>query len=219
MAEPAIDEQWVNQPQQARSKETMNRFVLAAERLLRDKPFDDITIGEIVEGAERTVGSFYARFDDKWALLRTVIHRYLQQIRDFLDDLLTADEWANHSFSEMVRVTSHATVGLYRAHGHIFRAGLAFAATDEDARAGLLEHYSWVRERIARAVLTHPEIQATPALERRIHLSLEACGAVLDTRLLFSDAWRNGKADWDKIACETEALFTRMSGLGGLSPE
>ena len=75
MADTAATQDWVNQPQQARSRETMNRFVLAAERLLREKPFDDITIGEIVDGAERTVGSFYARFEDKWALLRTVIHR------------------------------------------------------------------------------------------------------------------------------------------------
>ena len=51
----AMTNQWVNEPQQARSRETMNRFILAAERLLREKPFDEITIGEIVEVAERTV--------------------------------------------------------------------------------------------------------------------------------------------------------------------
>ena len=95
MADTAATQDWVNQPQQARSRETMNRFVLAVELLLREKPFDDITIGEIVDGAERTVGSFYARFEDKWALLRTVIHRYLEQIREFIDHLLNADEWSH----------------------------------------------------------------------------------------------------------------------------
>ena len=213
MAEQATDEKWVTQPQQARSKETMNRFVLAAERLLREKPFDDITIGEIVDGAERTVGSFYARFDDKWALLRTVVHRYLEQIRVFLDDLLSSEEWAKYSLAEMVRVTAHATVGLYRAHGHIFRAGLAFSATDEPARAALVTHYAWVRKRIARAVLEHPTINLSPQEEERLYLALEVCGSLLDTRILFSDAWRKGEADWDRVTAEIETLFSEVSGL------
>ena len=212
MADTAATQNWVNQPQQARSRETMNRFVLAAERLLREKPFDDITIGEIVDGAERTVGSFYARFEDKWALLRTVIHRYLEQIRDFIDHLLNTDEWSHLPLGEMVRVISRTSVGLYRAHGHIFRAGLAFSATDDVARKMLVAHYSHIRQRIGRAVLEHPDVEATPELARRIDLAIEASGAILDTRMLFW--WDRADADWDQVADEVELLFLRVSGLG-----
>ena len=209
----ALTNQWVNEPQQARSKETMNRFVLAAERLLREKPFDEITIGELVEGAERTVGSFYARFDDKWALLRTVMHRYLQQIRDFMDGLLSADEWAKHSIEEMVRIITHASVGLYRAHGHIFKAGLAFSATDTPARMAQSDHYDYVLNRIARAIQSHPDVIPSADLEQRIHLALEASQALLDTRLLYEALKDDGQADWDQTAVDIEQLFLSVSGI------
>ena len=209
----AMTNQWVNKPQQARSRETMNRFILAAERLLREKPFDEITIGEIVEVAERTVGSFYARFDDKWALLRTLMHRYLYQIREFIDDLLTADEWADHGVREMVRVTAHATVGLYRAHGHIFRAGLAFSATDETARLEQAAHYQNMSQRMMRAVLEHPDVTSSDEVKARVGLALEAAGAVLDTRLLYSSDWHNGEADWEQVGRDIEDLFLSISGI------
>ena len=157
-------------------------------------------------------GSFYARFDDKWALLRTVIHRYLEQIRDFMDNLLDPDEWATYPVGEMVTVTSRAAVGLYQAHGHIFRAGLAFSATDDVARRALVAHYAYMRQRIGRAVLEHPDVTATPELVKRVDLAIEASGAILDTRLLFS--WRDGGADWETVAEEIEVLFLRVSTLG-----
>lgn len=205
--------QWVNEPQQARSKETMNRFVVAAERLLRDKPFDEITIGELVEVAERTVGSFYARFDDKWALLRTVMHRYLGNIREFLDGLLQAEEWREHSVHEMIRVFVHASVGLYQAHGHIFRAGLAFAATDRGAREEYVAHQQHVRLQMKEAVLSHPDVEHTPGLDHRVELALEASEAVLDTRLLYSCDWHTGEPDWDGVVQDVQELFLRASDL------
>ncbi len=213
MTETATDQKWVNKPQQARSRETMNLFVVAAETLLRQKTFDEITIGEIVEQSDRTVGSFYARFDDKWGLLRTVVHRYLEQVRSLLGDLLDPNQWVEHPVSEMISVTVHASVGLYRAHGHIFRAGLAFAATDDLARQDMVKHQTFVRELIGNAILRHPDITNEPDTKRRIDLALDASAALLDTRVVYSTEWRQGDVDWDGTATDIEQIFSSVSGI------
>lgn len=209
----AITNQWVNQPQQARSRETMNRFVIAAETLLRDKQFDEITIGELVEVAERTVGSFYARFEDKWALLRTVMDRYSENMIAFMTDMVAADEWRDHSVQEMIHVTARAAVGLYRSHGHILRAGLSFSATDEAARKARQTNYGEVRRMVGDAILDHPDVVRSAKLEADLALGLEAVEAVLDGRLLYSCDWRAGEPDWEQVTADVEALFEKITGL------
>jgi len=59
-------------PQQGRSRETLTRILEAAEALMSAKPFEKITVAEIVKKAKTTTGSFYARFPDKAALLESM---------------------------------------------------------------------------------------------------------------------------------------------------
>jgi AcrR family transcriptional regulator len=67
----------LNPPSQARAQQTLDRIVAAAERLLRNKSFEELTIADIVREAGTTTGSFYARFGSKEALLP-----YLYEIYD-----------------------------------------------------------------------------------------------------------------------------------------
>src|SRR3954463_16064866 len=58
--------------QQARSTETSNRLLAAAEALFAEQSFDDTSVAEIAERAGVTTGAFYARFRDKEALLEVL---------------------------------------------------------------------------------------------------------------------------------------------------
>lgn len=72
----------VRKPLQARSKATLERIVDATIELLETRTFDEITISEIVARARSSVGSFYARFPDKSALLDYLDERYARQVID-----------------------------------------------------------------------------------------------------------------------------------------
>jgi AcrR family transcriptional regulator len=48
----------VRAPAQTRARETLERIIAAARRLLRTRRFEDITIAEIVAEAETSTGSF-----------------------------------------------------------------------------------------------------------------------------------------------------------------
>jgi AcrR family transcriptional regulator len=64
-------------PSQARAQQTLHRIVAAAERLLQNQSFEELTIADLVREAQTTTGSFYARFASKEALLP-----YLYEIYD-----------------------------------------------------------------------------------------------------------------------------------------
>lgn len=55
---------------------------------MANKPFEKITIAEIVKQAKTTIGSFYARFPDKQALLAALFDQLVTELSDGLDESL-----------------------------------------------------------------------------------------------------------------------------------
>jgi AcrR family transcriptional regulator len=66
----------VHPSKQPRSLAKRNALIAAGLRLLRTKSFDEMTIGHIAEEAGCSVGTFYARFEDKEAFL-ILLQEYL----------------------------------------------------------------------------------------------------------------------------------------------
>jgi AcrR family transcriptional regulator len=67
------------QPQQARSIESTNRMLDAAERLMREGGPRAITIEAVIERSETSMGSFYARFENREGLFQA-LHELFQQL-------------------------------------------------------------------------------------------------------------------------------------------
>lgn len=79
-----------NEPLQERSQRTVEQILTALEDLLRDRPFDDISIAEIIAKAGVSAGSFYARFPTKNALLPVAYARYSAATAAALDERFSA---------------------------------------------------------------------------------------------------------------------------------
>src|SRR5690606_39322678 len=76
-----------------RSCATRRSSGLATRELLEERAFEDITVSDIVRRAERTVGSFYARFEDKDAVLRLLLDRLDARIRDLVRAFCDPVRW------------------------------------------------------------------------------------------------------------------------------
>src|SRR5437762_6307200 len=94
-------------PQQTRSRETLDRILDAAERVLDEKSFTEATLAEIMERAGVTVGAFYRRFPDKDALLHFLDERFFQQIGGRSDALLDVDRWRGASTANIIPDAAH----------------------------------------------------------------------------------------------------------------
>ena len=76
--------QLVQPAKQDRSRETQDRILRATERLLRREQFEAISVRRIIEEARTSIGSFYARFRDKNALLPVLYAEYEVQLQERL---------------------------------------------------------------------------------------------------------------------------------------
>jgi len=74
--------QAVREPKQERSKETLHRLMEAAEKLMSERPFEKITLQQLVTEAKTTTGRFYARFSDKYAMLAALFEEHMNHVNE-----------------------------------------------------------------------------------------------------------------------------------------
>jgi AcrR family transcriptional regulator len=159
----ATDLRWVRPPRQARSQETLDRILDAAEALVAAKGFEDATVAEIARRAGSSVGAFYARFRDKDGLLYALYDRYYAEATATADEALDPARWEGASIADVVRAVVPFLVEIYRERRGLIRAFVMRNQRDGEfrARQERLSHY--VNERLSqlllarRAEIAHPD--------------------------------------------------------------
>jgi len=127
---PASD---VRAPLQDRSRETLERILVAAEALLERRPFDEIGVAQIVRRARCSTGSFYARFASKDALLPLLYARYDAELRPRIQARAAQANWETLTLREAADLVAATTVDLYAERRHLLRAIALYARTHPDA--------------------------------------------------------------------------------------
>ncbi len=79
---------WVNEPAQDRSEQTFFRLLDAAEELLAENHWHEVSVQHIVKRAGASVGSFYNRFHDKQSLLHCLDDRLGKECELTVDSVL-----------------------------------------------------------------------------------------------------------------------------------
>lgn len=104
---------WFHEPRQERSQETLDRLLGALAELLAEQDFDEISVADIAARADRTVGSFYGRFDDKDAALYALHVRELADDREHVAKLFAPEAVAHLDLEATVRQLVAVLVGAY----------------------------------------------------------------------------------------------------------
>jgi AcrR family transcriptional regulator len=176
-------------PQQARSAGAMRRVLEATERLLGNTLFEDLSIHSILEEANVSVGSFYARFHRKEDLLPLLYADYSRELAKNMADWLAPERWRGVGLEDRIRRLLDLAVETYRARQGLLRTVALLARSrpgqvPEVARAERRDQYE-AAERLlleCRSEIRH----ANPALAVRMAIlfSLSACRE----KILFSEA-------------------------------
>ena len=104
--------QWIRPPRQARTQETLERLLDAAEALLAEKRFEDVHITEIASRADTSVAAFYRRFNDKEGLLHALHERLCEEAFATADDAL-----AEALHEELVLLSNHDLLSTFDSDG------------------------------------------------------------------------------------------------------
>ncbi|WP_068878012.1 MULTISPECIES: TetR/AcrR family transcriptional regulator [unclassified Phenylobacterium] len=112
----------IRAPAQARSQRTMDEVYRSFDALLKAKPFDEITIADLAAHADVAVGSIYARFKDKKALLAGLHLKVSDQAIACMGPLSAPSKWDGKSDDQMVRGIMKAIDRFYRRAAHVLGA-------------------------------------------------------------------------------------------------
>lgn len=89
-------------PRQARSRATLERIATATESLLLERGPDGVTVHDVVERADSSVGSFYARFEDRDAAMRYVQDRFWRDAEARWREHFDSARWEGRSEVQVV---------------------------------------------------------------------------------------------------------------------
>ncbi len=177
MAEEVVH---LNPPKQSRSRRTLERIVRASLEILEREGSDGLTVQAIVERANSSVGSFYARFAGKDDLLDYLGERVWREAASRWDDALSSRDWSDLDLRHMVEGAVRLLGEAGRSRASYLRALERTPGAREDAYLAFHTHVIQGIERLllSRAgEITHPE----PAVA--VPLGLRAVLAVVETPL------------------------------------
>lgn len=177
---------WVNAPQQARSQRTLEKLLDAAERIMLARGLDAVTVPEVVREAGSSVGSFYARFPDKRALLETLHERACAQTITNADVLLAPERWADASLETLVHAGVVFAVQVFGSRRNIMNAFAQAFAGDQGFAARRARTALIVSARLAEVVRAKRDAIAHPDPERAIAMALRVVTATLEQRNAFA---------------------------------
>jgi AcrR family transcriptional regulator len=129
----------VRKPIQRRSRQTLERLLDAAERLLEDRTFHELSVADVVAEASSSVGSFYARFPEKEALRQALLERY---VHDMLEggEAFVGRDWSGVRLADRVRALVEMQVAFCTARRGLMRMRLRYLmdASPRDDGSGVM---------------------------------------------------------------------------------
>jgi AcrR family transcriptional regulator len=90
-------------PRQERSRKTLERYYRAAERLFAERAISDVTVPQLADAAESSVGAFYARFAGKDEFLAAFYRQYFDEARERFGRQLSPEAWSDETAEGVVR--------------------------------------------------------------------------------------------------------------------
>lgn len=213
MASPKPDLHWIRPPRQARSQETLDRILDAAEALVAEKGFEDSPVAEIVQRAESSVGAFYARFRDKEGLLHALYERYYDEAVATTDATLSPDRWDGAEASELISAVIPFLVSIFRERRGLMRAFVVRNHTHPEfqARQQRLSHY--VIARLSALLLARREQLSHRDPERATRFGFMLVFSALETMILFGEM-RDSLLSLSDDSLAAELTRTTLAYLG-----
>jgi AcrR family transcriptional regulator len=112
----------VNPPQQPRSRRTLERIVAASLELLATEGPEGLTVHAVVDKANSSVGSFYARFSGKDDLLDYLGERIWQEALERWNEALASRDWSELDLGGVIEGAVGLLIDAQRSRSAYLRA-------------------------------------------------------------------------------------------------
>jgi len=206
----------VSRPKQARSQQTLEKILEAAESLIQEKGLADASIPEIVRRAGSSVGGFYARFKDKNELLRALEERFFLDVFERIDELADTTRWVGAKLSVIVATCAAELVTIGRTRENLIAAFLHRAVHDEEFKAEALAFRRKVTARASALFLTRRSEMSHPDPEVAVDFGVQLALSYMLQLVLVGEVRIAGRGLSDaELAREIARSFLGYVGVQG----
>jgi AcrR family transcriptional regulator len=155
-----------------------------------EKGFDSATVSDIVRRANSSVGSMYARFNDKDALLVCLHERFCEQALATTEAALDPTRWEGATINEILATALPFVVHVYRQKRGLIRAFFVRGCTDRGfaERAGRVGQA--ISQRLIELLMARRDEIKHPDPVLAVDFALRTTFDVLDQAALFYDVRR-----------------------------
>ncbi len=153
----------VPEPNQARSREALDRFLAAGEALLAENQYEEAGVADIAKKAESSVGTFYRLLTDKETLSLLLLQRFFTQIEALVEDTLDTEQWQGQGITDIADAFVKMFVDAYHGHAGTLRALILRASKDADFRNQVHNLNTLISARLSKLLkqrrqeITHPK--------------------------------------------------------------
>ncbi len=193
---------WVVAPQQDRSKRTLARLLDATEQIIRDQGVDAVTIPAVTRAAASSVGSFYARFPDKAALLRTLHERACDQSVATAEAALDPGRWEGVPTADLLRSFIGFAVGLFAQRRPMMLAFTSALGGDRGFATRRASTAAAIGRALRKLLLARKGSIRHPSPEVAVDMSLRLVTATLEQRNALESAGAPELAVSDEVLAD-----------------
>lgn len=202
-------------PVQRRSHESLERILDAAESLIRERGFDNMTIAEVVQRSSSSVGSIYARFANKIGLLQAVQGRYHARVQNGIFAAFSGehprDESLQQAVARIVRVMSQHVL----SDPELFRAFVVQAVFDPGVRSQGERANAERRDKVVEILMTHRDQIRHPDPEKAARWVYSMLMATMRERVTYGErADLSGGFSDDALVAELTRVATSYLAAG-----
>jgi len=205
----------ISQPKQARSEDTANRILDAAQSLIEREGLAGLSIPEVVRRAKSSTGSFYARFKDKNALLAALEERFFEEVHRILDELADPERWRDRPLRELVDVCNREMMKRLRQHARLVCAFAFRSAHEATFETHVKRFHERLTDRMRALILSRKDEMSHPEPELAVSLAIEFAFTFIQTRVAYAAQRHNHGAvvGDEKLADELTRMFIAYAGV------
>ena len=184
-------------------EQTRREIIAAADALLRERPYRELSVESVMAGTGLTRTAFYRHFDD----VPDLVLRVLQDVGAEL--LQIAQRWvqgATEDFPGAARTGLAGIVDFFGRHGPLVAAVAEAAVTDERIEAGyagIIDMFTQLTTQGLDAMVARGQLAAldTAALSRALNL--------MNERFLLDQLGREPRGDPATVLATLETIWLR----------
>jgi len=215
MSSPSPNSYLVQQPQQARSRDTMSQILEAATQILDNKTFEELTVVEVVQNAGCSVGAFYGRFKDKDALLEALDERFFLEFERDVREFLTPSNWVDKSFTEIIERVTVLLIEIYSKQKGVLRSLNLKARLHGDIRFRKREKEAWdeLFPQLQQILLLHQSEITHPDPILATHLGFQQLFFTMREVLLWEPLRQDAPYDRETLIHELSRAYVAYLGV------